>query len=117
MDILLDTCIWNGVQKELQIEGHDVIWIGNMAKDPGDTAIISRGFAESRILITLDKDFGELAILRRFPHYGIIRLVNCAGQKQGRLATSILKRYPEELIHCAIITAEPGRVRIRPGNN
>jgi predicted nuclease of predicted toxin-antitoxin system len=31
--------------------------------------------AESRVLVTLDKDFGELAIMKGAPHAGIIRLV------------------------------------------
>lgn len=83
MNMLLDTCVWKGAQKELENTGHNVLWIGNLEKDPGDTAIIRKAFTEKRILITLDKDFGELAILRRYPHYGIIRLVDCAAQKQG----------------------------------
>ncbi len=116
MNILLDTCIWKGAQIVLENAGHNVLWIGNMEKDPGDAAIIRQAFNEKRILITLDKDFGELAILRGFPHYGIIRLVDCAAQKHGQLSNAILKRYAEELLQGAIITAEPGRIRIRPRN-
>ncbi len=85
-------------------------------KRQGDAAIIRQAFDEKRILVTLDKDFGELAILRGFPHYGIIRLVDCPAQKQGQLSAYILNRYAEELLRGAIITAEPGRVRIRPGS-
>jgi predicted nuclease of predicted toxin-antitoxin system len=113
MNILLDTCIWKGAQHVLENAGHNVLWIGTMEKDPGDIFIIEQAFREKRILITLDKDFGELAILRGFPHYGIIRLANCAAQKQGHLSEAILKRYAEELLQGAIITAEPGRIRVR----
>lgn len=114
MNILLDTCVWKGAQSVLKNLGHNVVWIGNMEEDPGDTFIIKQAFSEKRILVTLDKDFGELAIHWGLQHFGIIRLVDCAARKQGQLIEIILKRYAEELLKGAIITAEPGRIRIRP---
>jgi hypothetical protein len=33
-------------------------------KIPGDEAILARAAAEERVLVTLDKDFGELVIVR-----------------------------------------------------
>jgi predicted nuclease of predicted toxin-antitoxin system len=53
---------------------HDVIWSGLWPKDPGDIAILAAAHSEQRILVTLDKDFGELAILKGLPHSGIVRL-------------------------------------------
>jgi predicted nuclease of predicted toxin-antitoxin system len=115
MNLLLDTCVWSGAKAVVENAGHNAIWIGNMEKDPGDKAIILKAYIENRILITLDKDFGELAIMHNFSHAGIIRLVDCAAQKQGQLCVFILQQYAEVLMQGAIITAEPGRVRIRPG--
>lgn len=116
MKILLDTCVWKGAKDDLEKAGHNVTWIGNMEKDPGDETIIREAFSENRILVTLDKDFGELAIVKKNPHYGIVRLVDCAAQKQGQLCIIILQRYAQELVQGAIVTAEPGRIRIRPGD-
>ena len=76
MKILLDTCVWGGARKVLKEAGHDVIWTGDWNRDPGDIEILSHANEEGRILITLDKDFGELAIVYGHPHYGILRLVN-----------------------------------------
>jgi predicted nuclease of predicted toxin-antitoxin system len=64
MKILLDTCVWRGVKTELINTGYDVIWSGDWDKDPGDEAILERAYQEKRILVTLDRDFGELAIIR-----------------------------------------------------
>ena len=36
-------------------------------EDPGDEEILATAYAEGRILITLDKDFGELAVVWRSP--------------------------------------------------
>lgn len=47
--------------------GHDVIWIRTQAPGSPDEAILNQAQAENRILITFDKDFGELAFHRGLP--------------------------------------------------
>lgn len=46
----------------LEAAGHDVVWVGDWDRDPGDREILFQARSEGRILVTLDKDFGELAI-------------------------------------------------------
>ena len=92
--------------------GHDVIWTGE-GPDPGDTVILQRAAAERRILITLDKDFGELAIVQGISHAGLIRLVGFRARDQGPAIVRLLAAYESELTSLAILTAEPWRVRVR----
>jgi len=112
--LLLDACVWGGACQELQAAGHDVVWAGAWSTDPGDEEILAYAHHEGRILVTLDKDFGELAIVRRLPHSGIIRLVNLSARRQAGICRKVLERYGDVLISGAIVTAEPGRLRIRP---
>jgi len=112
--LLLDTCVWGGAKSELAAGGHDVVWTGDLKEDPGDEEILAQALREQRILVTLDKDFGELAIVRELPHAGIIRLVNVAARRQAAVCQQILVKHGEELLAGAIVTAEPGRLRIRP---
>ena len=114
MKLLLDACVWGGACQELQEAGHDVVWAGAWSADPGDEEILACAHHERRILVTLDKDFGELAIVRRLPHSGIIRLVNLSARRQASICRKVLERYGDALISGAIVTAEPGRLRIRP---
>ncbi len=114
MKALLDTCVWGGARAELQAAGHDVLWTGDLAQDPGDEEILAQAHREQRVLITLDKDFGELAIRHGVPHSGIMRLVNIAAHQQGTVCLQVLVQYGDELTRGAIITVEAGRVRIRP---
>jgi len=114
MKVLLDTCVWGGAKAELQTVGHDVLWTGDLAQDPGDEDILAQAHQEQRALITLDNDFGELAIRRNLPHSGIVRLVNIAARQQGAVCLQIITQYGDELTRGAIITVEAGRVRIRP---
>jgi predicted nuclease of predicted toxin-antitoxin system len=64
--------------------------------------------------VTLDKDFGELAIVHGMPHCGILRLVNFSAKLQAAVCIHALNLYGKDLESGAIVTAEPGRLRIRP---
>ena len=117
MKVLLDTCVWGGAKADLQAAGHDVAWTGDLTQDPGDEEILALAHREQRVLVTLDKDFGELAIRRNLPHYGIVRLVNISACQQGAICQQVLAQYGDELTRGAIVTVEAGRVRIRsPGD-
>jgi len=117
MRFLLDTCVWSGGCKELRSAGHDVIWAGEWPEDPGDDEILDIAYRENRILVTLDKDFGELAIVRGIPHSGIIRLVNIGARQQAPACLRVVGLHAEDLMAGAIITVEPNRLRIRLAAN
>jgi predicted nuclease of predicted toxin-antitoxin system len=70
-------------------------------------------FEHGSVLVTIDKDFGELAVLRGEQHCGIIRLVNILLLKQPEICRAVLQQYPTELSQSAIITVEQTRVRVR----
>lgn len=117
MKLLLDTCVWGRACEALEAVGHDVIWAGGWNVDPGDDEILARAHQEGRVLVTLDKDFGELAVVHGHPHAGIVRLVNWSVLQQASVCLTVLARYGAELQTGAIVTVEPGRVRVRPANS
>ncbi len=114
MRLLLDSCVSGVVRDALANAGHDVAWAGDWPKDPGDEEILARAHAENRILVTLDKDFGELAVVRGAPHSGIVRLVDLSLKLQATACLRVLELHGPEIERGAIATAEPGRLRIRP---
>ncbi len=111
--LLLDTCVWGGSVQELQDHGHEVVWTGTWEIDPGDRAILEFAHTERRILVTLDKDFGELAILKGMPHSGIIRLANFRAAQMAAAIHHLENRFLVELNEGAIVTADPERIRVR----
>ena len=113
MKLLLDTCVSRSAQVELKAAGHDVQQTGESASDPGDEEILAQAHREKRILVTLDKDFGELAIVHGQGHSGIVRLVGVSAKRQGAVCRTIVEQYGEQLAAGAIVTVEPGRVRVR----
>jgi predicted nuclease of predicted toxin-antitoxin system len=94
--------------------GHDVVWCGDWVEDPGDDEVMATAHRDARILVTLDKDFGELAIVRRQAHSGIVRLVGFPAREQAPACERVLARYGSELEGGAIATVSPGQVRLRP---
>lgn len=116
MKLLLDTCVWGGARSEIEDGGHDVIWAGDWSEDPGDEEILSHAYQEGRVLVTLDKDFGELSIVNKLPHAGIIRLVNLPAKQQAAVCLRVLVLYGEELQAGAIVTAQMGWAKIRPAD-
>ena len=98
---------------DLAAAGHDVVWAGVWERDPGDDEILARAHVEGRVLVTLDKDFGELAVVFERPHSGIVRLVNTPARQQAQICLQVLSRHGNDLLAGAIVTAEAGKLRIR----
>ncbi len=117
MRVLLDTCVWGGVRKALSDAGYDVIWAGDWPVDPGDEEILERARLETRVLVTLDKDFGELAIVHQLPHCGIVRLVAMSTSRQVEMCLAVLSRYASQLEAGGIVTVDTHRIRIRPAED
>jgi predicted nuclease of predicted toxin-antitoxin system len=115
MKVLLDSCLCADAADRLRQAGHDVLWAGEMPKDPGDEQLLDLAARSGRVLVTLDKDFGELAVVKRTLHRGLIRLVSVRAKDQGHMVERLLATYEKELAAGAILIAEPRRVRIRPG--
>lgn len=116
MKFLLDTCISGRTAEELKEAGHDTEWTGAWETDPGDEKILAYAHEQGRILVTLDKDFGELAIVYRKPHSGILRLVDFSVQKQTAACLQVIEHHTDDLLAGAIITARPGKIRVRQPN-
>jgi len=90
-----------------------VSWAGDLTRDPGDLELLRQAHAERRVLVTLDKDFGELAIVHGEPHSGIVRLVGFSARQQGQICSRVLALHSDDLAGGAIVTVEPGRIRVR----
>lgn len=51
----------------LRQAGHDVFWVRTDAPGTGDAALLHLAEVEGRVLLTLDKDFWQIALQRRQP--------------------------------------------------
>lgn len=113
---MLDSCIWPGAKPELQRAGHEVEWVGDWSADPGDDQILARAAQNNQVVVTLDKDFGELAVALGATHAGIIRLVDFRYLEQAPICSRAIAEHGSDLVRGAIVTVERSRTRVRlPG--
>jgi predicted nuclease of predicted toxin-antitoxin system len=99
---------------QLKSAGHDVIWIREAAPGISDAEIVAWAERESRIILTFDKDFGELAWRAGLPSTsGIVlfRLPMAAAADIGADLAARLDERNDWAGHFTVI--EPGRVRMR----
>ncbi|HLA49762.1 MAG TPA: DUF5615 family PIN-like protein [Thermodesulfovibrionia bacterium] len=113
MKFLLDSCISSFAVEDLKDSGFDVLWIPEIGKDPGDEAIIKKAFDEGWVLVTADKDFGELVFVFGKPHSTIIRLVDIPAKEQGKFLLRLIETHKNDIEKTALITVERFRVRVR----
>ena len=112
---LLDTSIWGGAVAWLVERGNDFVWAGAWDSDPGDQEILRIAHQEQRVLVTQDKDFGELAIVFEHPHAVILRLVGIPARRQAEYIHYVIEGHERELADGAIATIDSNRLRIRLG--
>jgi predicted nuclease of predicted toxin-antitoxin system len=84
-----------------------------LPEDPGDEEILSQSVAANRVLVTLDKDFGELVFVLGQPHRGIIRLVNIRARDHALTILGVLAKHARDLEDAAIVVALSDRIRAR----
>ena len=88
--------------------------MGDAPSDPGDEAIMRIAHAENRVLVTLDKDFGELAFHRGLPASCGIVLLRIP-PVPGLVTEYVRKVFDSKVDYRGLfIVVEEGRIRERP---
>lgn len=93
MKFIVDENIGFRIVEFLRAEKHDILYVAEKIKSFDDISILKIAFKEKRILITKDKDFGDLVFRKNFPHSGVIflRLSNNNGVNTIKFLTFLLK--------------------------
>lgn len=114
MNFVADESVDQQIVERLRQEGHAVRYIVETGPGTSDEDVLELARHEGAILLTADKDFGEMVFRQRQVTEGII-FIRLAGQSQRRKAEiviSLVKKHSEELLKAfSVIT--PGGIRIR----
>lgn len=99
MRFLVDECTGPGVAKWLAEQGHDVFSAFDQSKGAADGDLLDRAVAEDRILLTNDRDFGEMIFRDDRTHRGVIflRLHDERTPNKIRVLTKVLGNHAEQL--------------------
>ena len=115
MKFLVDRCAGRRLAEWLNQQGHDVLEARAMLQDPGDAALLDMAAEQTRILVTIDTDFGALVYHGGAVHSGIIRLPDVPADDRIALMAQILSRHSEAELAGAIVTASRTRIRFSHG--
>ena len=98
----------------LQLAGHDCAWVRSEVPGSCDTDVLAWAMRDHRVLLTFDKDFGELAYRCRLPASCGIVLFRLPMPSPSSVGSALAARIEERQDwpgHFSVI--EPSRIRMR----
>ena len=115
MRLLADECCDAGLVGALRAAGYDVQSIAESSPGVSDETVLSQAERDRRVLLTEDKDFGELAFFRARRAFGIV-LVRIAPEDRaikGQRVLHALEQYSDRLVG-GYLVVQKDKTRFRP---
>ncbi len=108
MRFIVDECTGPKVAKWLKSIDHDVFSVYEQSRGINDIEILKLAVKEKRILITNDKDFGEMIFREKKAHNGIIflRLNDERSAMKIKVIENVLMEHPDEIKNNFIVASE-----------
>lgn len=118
MKFLLDVCVASSILRTTLTElGHDVLSAHDGYANASDQTLLDLACREDRVLVTEDKDFGELVFSFRLPHPCIVRLDGLTAKDEAAALRDLIAHHGAAMREGAIIVVTGKRVRIRLPRN
>ncbi len=116
LNLLADENVDRQIVALLRKEGHDVLYVAELAPGVSDDSVLRQANERHAMLLTADKDFGELVYRQRKLTEGVVlfRLAGLPSEKKAKLIAAAIKTHADELSQ-AFTVISPGMVRIRRG--
>jgi uncharacterized protein (DUF433 family)/predicted nuclease of predicted toxin-antitoxin system len=113
--LLFDECVDVGLADHLRTCGHDVVLVQDIERGAEDQRVVSLAAELERVLVTEDKDFGELAVRQRRPLPGVVLLRIAPSRRQVKAARleAVLARRAGRIAGSYTVVQED-KIRIRP---
>lgn len=114
MNFLADESVDRQVVERLRQDGHQVWYVAEMEPGISDDAVLALANQGTALLLTADKDFGEMVFRQRLHTHGIvlIRLVGLSPSRKAEIVAWVVNQHATELPRSFAVIA-PGVFRIR----
>jgi predicted nuclease of predicted toxin-antitoxin system len=83
---LADECCDASVVRGLAFDDHDLVWVAETSPGADDETVLRYAFEQDRILLTEDKDFGELVVRLGLDAHGILLVLMDSSNGAKKLA-------------------------------
>lgn len=114
MNFLADENVDRQIVERLRQDGHLVRAVAEMAPGITDDSVLGEANLSSLILITADKDFGELVFRqgRTFGGIVLLRLAGLAPDDKAAVVATVVGRYGDQLRGAfSVVTRRSVRIR------
>lgn len=114
LKFLIDVGVSKVAEEWMRSEGYNVLTVREIDPRMSDVDILSLAVAEQRILITMDKDFGELVYHSGQPHAGVLllRMEEATSLEKIAAIRQILAIHADKLVgHFCVYQNQRLRVR------
>lgn len=110
MRFLVDENLGKRFADLLNEAGYDATFVGDVLRGSDDEKILEKGRSEGLVVVTDDKDFGELVFRLKLATNGVIllRTLTQDAEKRFRLVLEILNKAEGKFV-----VVSEGRIRIR----
>ncbi len=114
LKFLVDVGVGKRVETWLGKNGYDVKAVRDLNPSMEDEEILTIAVSEGRMVITMDKGFGELVYHSGLAHAGVLllRLEDAKADEKAKVMESILKQYSDKLANHFCVF-QGGKLRIR----
>ena len=99
LKFLVDVGVSKQVEKYLQEQGYDTKTVRAIDLRMLDRDIVRMAASECRMVITMDKDFGELVYHSAMKHCGVLllRLEAATGSEKMKVVSDILRNHSDRI--------------------
>jgi predicted nuclease of predicted toxin-antitoxin system len=99
LKVLVDVGVGIAVEDWFRQNGHDIQSVRGRDPRMSDEDILRWAVLEQRVVVTMDKDFGELVYHSGQPHAGVLllRLEDAISQEKVRVVKEIIENHGNEL--------------------
>ena len=112
LKFVADVNVEKAIVDLLREKGFDIKWVTEFNPDMNDPALLRMATAQKRILLTNDKDFGEMVFLQKKLSHGTI-LLRIKGQESKlkvRLVGRLIEKHGDKLAgHFVVVTKDKFR--------
>jgi predicted nuclease of predicted toxin-antitoxin system len=114
MRLVADESVDGPIVERLRADGHEVLYVAELDPGASDEVILEQARTAACLLVTSDKDFGELIFrLKKLPGGVILlRLAGVTNLRKAEIVASAMQDYGDSMIE-AFTVVTPGNVRIR----
>lgn len=112
---IVDECTGMAVVHFLRAQGFDVIGVSEQMPQAIDSDILALALAEQRVVVTNDKDFGDMVFRDARRHAGILllRLADDRAETKIRVVAAVLAQHGDKLVNHFVVATEQN-IRLRP---